>query len=73
MAQAILSVPDISCEHCERTVKNALTPVKGVQSVAVNIPAKEVQVTYDAALVGIDAMKEVLAAEDYPVAAVSAG
>ena len=72
MAQAILSVPDISCEHCERTVKNVLTPVKGIQSVAVNISAKEVQVTYDAALIGIDAMKEVLAAEDYPVAAVSA-
>ncbi len=68
MATAILQVPDISCEHCERTVTNALAPLQGVQSVSVDIPAKRVRVIYDEALVGVERMKEVLREEDYPVA-----
>lgn len=71
MATTILNVPDISCEHCERTVKGALAPVEGVQRVAVDIPAKQVTVDYDAARVSVERMKEVLADEDYPVASVA--
>ena len=70
MATAILQVPDISCEHCERTVKGALAPVAGVQRVDVDIPTKEVTVTYDAGQVTVDRMKAVLQEEDYPVAGV---
>jgi copper chaperone CopZ len=29
MATTTLSVPDISCAHCERTIKETLTPVDG--------------------------------------------
>nr|MBA2362273.1 heavy-metal-associated domain-containing protein [Chloroflexia bacterium] len=48
MTQTVtLNVPDISCEHCERTVTQALTPVEGVQAVRVDIPAKQVRVEYD--------------------------
>ncbi|HLH73504.1 MAG TPA: heavy-metal-associated domain-containing protein [Chloroflexota bacterium] len=71
MAKVTLNVPDISCEHCERTVKNALTPVPGVQRVVVDIPSKQVQVTYDEKQVGIEQMKEILQGEDYPVASVA--
>jgi copper chaperone len=70
MAKTILHVPDISCEHCERTVKEALRPIAGVQAVAVDIPSKRVTVDYDAAKVTVDRMKEALQEEDYPVAAV---
>ena len=70
MATAILKVPDISCEHCERTVKSALGQVAGVQQVRVDIPDKRVQVEYDPGQVGVDRMRDVLAEEDYPVAAV---
>ena len=70
MAQVILNVPDISCEHCERTITTALTPVEGVSEVAVNIPARQVEVVYDESIVGIERMKEVLEEEDYPVASV---
>ena len=38
MATSILNVPDISCEHCERAITNALTPISGVRSVNVDIP-----------------------------------
>ena len=73
MAQTVtLNVPDISCEHCERAVTQALTPVEGVQSVRVDIPSKQVRVEYDADTVGVDRMRDVLAQEDYPVASVEA-
>lgn len=69
MATTILSVPDISCEHCERTITEALSPVDGVRQVAVDIPAKRVRVDYDAQAITIDQMKAILEEEDYPVAA----
>jgi copper chaperone len=68
MSQVTLNVPDISCEHCERTISKTLTPVEGVRSVAVDIPAKQVRVEYDETRVSLEQMKEALEAEDYPVA-----
>ncbi len=67
MAQATLNVPDISCEHCQRTITNALGPVEGVRTVTVDIPSKQVNVEYDQAKVDVDRMKAILAEEDYPV------
>jgi copper chaperone len=67
----VLSVPDISCEHCERTITETLTPMEGVRSVAVDIPAKEVRVEFDEGAADVERMKEALAEEEYPVAAVS--
>ncbi len=68
MTTVVLSVPDISCEHCERSIRDALNRVQGVQRLVVDIPEKQVQVTYDEALVGLDRMKEILREEGYPVA-----
>ena len=71
MATTILNVPDISCEHCQRTITEALQPVDGVQSVNVDIPSKQVTVQYDASLVDVERFKEVLQEEEYPVESVS--
>ncbi len=71
MATSVLNVPDISCEHCERAITGALTPVEGIQSVHVDIPARQVQVEYDPAQVGLERMKEILQEEDYPVESVA--
>jgi len=71
MATTILNVPDISCEHCERTITNALTPVEGVRNVRVDIPTRQVRVDYDEARVSVDQMKDVLQEEDYPVESVA--
>lgn len=68
MAKTIFNVPDISCEHCQRTITNTLTPVAGVRAVAVDIPGKRVTVDYDEATVDVDRLKALLADEDYPVA-----
>ena len=71
MTKKLLTVPDISCEHCERAIKKALEPLEGVESVRVDIPAHVVSVEFDERRVGLDRIKEVLLAEEYPVAAVS--
>ena len=68
MARTILNVPDISCEHCEHTITTALTPVDGIQSVKVDIDAKQVSVEYDANRVDVERMQQILNEEDYPVA-----
>ena len=71
MATTVLTVPDISCEHCVRSVTNALTPVDGVKQVSIDIPTKQVTVEFDQSQVNVDKMKEILAEEDYPVASVA--
>ncbi len=71
MANVVLNVPDISCEHCERAITGALAPVEGVNSVSVDIPARQVKVDYDAAQVDLDTMKAILQDEDYPVESVA--
>jgi copper chaperone len=71
MANVVLNVPDISCEHCERAITGALSPVGGVKSVSVDIPSKQVKVDYDPSQVDLDKMKAILQEEDYPVESVA--
>jgi len=71
MTKKLLTVPNISCEHCERAIKKALEPLEGVEYVRVDIPAHVVSVEFDERRVGLDRIKEVLLEEEYPVAAVS--
>ena len=71
MATTVLNVPDISCEHCERAITNALTPISGVQTVNVDVPGKQVHIDYDDSRVSVDQMKDVLREEDYPVESVA--
>jgi copper chaperone len=71
MATTVLSVPTISCGHCEKTITEALTPLAGVSSVSVDIPTKLVTVEYDASAATVDQFKDVLAEEDYPVESAS--
>jgi copper chaperone CopZ len=71
MSTVILTVPDISCEHCERAITNALNAEAGVKAVKVDIPAKTVRLDYDEGALTIDRVKDVLAEEDYPVESVA--
>jgi copper chaperone CopZ len=71
MATTVLNVPDISCEHCERTITNALQPVDGVSAVRVDIGAKQVRVDYDPSRTSVERMQQILGEEDYPVASVA--
>lgn len=60
------SVPDLSCAHCERTVKAALEPLVGAGQVTVDLADKTVQVSYDANQVAVERLAEALASEGYP-------
>lgn len=71
MATTVLSVPTISCGHCEKTITEALAPLAGVSSVSVNIQSKQVTVEYNDAATNVEQFKEVLAEEDYPVESAS--
>jgi copper chaperone len=70
MTSTVLNVPDISCEHCERTITGALTQIDGVRAVNVDIAGKQVYVDFDETHVSVDQMKDVLQEEDYPVESV---
>jgi copper chaperone len=69
MSDVVFSVPDVSCEHCERTISGVLQPLAGVREVSVDVPARTVAVAFDERLVSVERLKEVLAEEEYPVAA----
>jgi copper chaperone CopZ len=51
-----------------QTVTGALTPLDGVEEVAVDLPARTVQIAYDPHRVTLERIREVLADEAYPVA-----
>ncbi|HEY4025112.1 MAG TPA: heavy-metal-associated domain-containing protein [Candidatus Dormibacteraeota bacterium] len=69
MSSVVFDVPDVSCEHCERTITGALQPIAGVREVSVDVPARTVAVAFDDRIVGVERLKQVLTDEDYPVAA----
>lgn len=71
MTEAILTVPDMSCAHCEQSVISALSPAEGVEQVTVDLPTKTVKVVFDAERVRVEQLSAILAEEDYPVASVS--
>jgi copper chaperone len=68
MTTETLSVPDISCDHCQRTIETALGGLPGVRTTAVDVAARTVQVTYDPAAVTPAAIRATLAEEGYEVA-----
>jgi len=70
MATAVLRVPNISCEHCQRTIINALTPIAGVRRVSVDIPTQQVHVDYDETRVDVERLQAILEEEDYQVTSV---
>ena len=67
MTKVTLTVPEISCEHCERAITETLTPQAGVKSVAVDIPSKKVTLEYDEAQINLDKVGELLDEEGYPI------
>jgi copper ion binding protein len=68
MTTETLSVPDISCDHCQRTMEAALGDLPGVQGATVDVAARTVQVTYDEAAVAPATIRETLSEEGYEVA-----
>lgn len=68
MATQTYDVPNISCQHCVRRITQALAAVPGVQAVRVDIPTRQVEVTYEGADT-LDRVRATLAEIGYPPAA----
>jgi copper chaperone len=66
--EAVLSVPDISCEHCVKTINGALGALPGIEAVNTDIPTRTVQLRYDPAQVSMDQIEATLDDEGYSVA-----
>lgn len=63
-----LSVPDVSCEHCVKTINGALGALPGVEAVSTNIPTKTVHLRYDAGQLSMEQIETVLDDAGYTVA-----
>jgi copper chaperone len=66
--ETILSVPDISCEHCVKTINGALGVLPGVAAVNTDISTKTVHLRYDPQQVSLGKIEEVLDDVGYTVA-----
>ncbi len=47
MTRKTLSVPDISCGHCKATIEGAVSKLKAVSAVEVDVERRQVDVTFD--------------------------
>ena len=68
LQEITLSVPDVSCDHCVKTINGALGAVPGVEAVNTDIPSKSVHFNYDPNQVSLQKIEEVLDDAGYTVA-----
>lgn len=66
--ETVLSVPDISCEHCVKTINGALGALPGVESVQTDIPTKTVRLRYNPTQAPLDQIEATLDDAGYTVA-----
>lgn len=66
--ETTLSVPDVSCEHCVKTINGALGAVPGVTEVSTDIPSKTVHLAFDSDQVSMARIEEVLDDAGYSIA-----
>lgn len=67
METITLRVPDVSCEHCVKTIDQTLSPLPGVVSVRTDLDAKTVTLIIDPLRVRLASVEEALDEAGYPV------
>ncbi len=68
LQEMTLSIPDVSCDHCVKTVNGALSAVPGIEAVNTDIPTKSVHFPYDPNQVSMQKIEDVLDGAGYTVA-----
>lgn len=63
----MFDVEGMSCTHCVNSIKNAVSTLKGVENVEVDLKTKKVTVGYTAGLVTIESLKETIEDQGYEV------
>ncbi len=69
MDHLTLTAPDISCAHCQHTIERELSTLRGIQTVSVDIPSRQVNVSFDPAQTSRAAIVTKLDEEGYPITA----
>ena len=63
-----LAVPEISCEHCVKTINGALGALPGVETVSTEIPTQTVHLTYDNDQLSLETIETHLGDAGYTIA-----
>lgn len=63
-----LSVPDISCEHCVKTINGTLGKLPGVEEVSTDIPTKSVHLRYNPQQLSMERIETTLDDAGYTIA-----
>ena len=71
MVQEVLSVPDVTCNHCIAAIEGAVGALQGVASVAVDLDRKDVTIRFDEAQVARGDIVNAIKGEGYEVARVA--
>jgi copper ion binding protein len=64
----VLSVPDVSCQHCVHTINTALGALPGVEAVSTDIAGKSVHLRYDSAQLSMEQIEATLDDAGYTIA-----
>jgi copper chaperone len=67
MVQEVLSVPEVTCQHCVSAIEGAVGALPGVDAVKVDLERKDVTVSYDESSVGHESIVSAITGEGYQV------
>jgi copper chaperone len=67
MANTILDVKGMSCNHCEHSVKTSVESLNGVSDVKVELKTGKVTVEYDASKVDVKTIQDTIEDQGYEV------
>jgi len=67
MTQVTLEAPDITCDHCIRSIEKAVTKLAGVRFVSGDPDGKRVVIDFDPGEANLDAIQAAMEEEGYPV------
>jgi copper chaperone len=68
MQKVTLSVPGISCSHCEHAIEGSVGALDGVAKVIVDIKGKTVNVEFDSSKVSLDRVRNAIVDQGYDIA-----
>jgi copper chaperone len=66
MAQATLTAPDISCQHCKSTIESGMRDARGVRGVEVDVDTRHVTLDYDESETDESRLRDELSELGYP-------
>ena len=67
MAEIVLKIKGMSCQHCVVSISKALKDLKGVKDVKVSLEKGSAEVNYDDKLVTLSRMKDAVVDAGYTV------